>query len=314
MVSFKKPKFSFTFSLDEEIAHLRENKAYRGIPAKSDDRLLICTWNIANLGLHERSDDHYQLIAEVLSWFDICAIQEVNDDLTGLYRLETYIGAEYELLFSDRGGNDERSAYCYDTGKVTHQAMIGELAIPPAEHRWINIAGIDRPFIGFDRNPFIATFQFRNTVFMLVNAHLFFGSDAREDEERRALEAYAVGRYADLRRDDIHAFTKNNIALGDFNIPKAEPGNPIYDALAKRGLVLPEHSTRLGSSISTDAQYDQIAFFPSLKRKIQDSGVFDYDRNLFPRLWEQGTKSDFMDYCRYYISDHRPMWLQLAFD
>ncbi len=314
MVSFAKPKFTFSFDLDEEIARLRENKAHRGIPAKSAEQLLICTWNIANLGLHERTDDHYRLIAEVLSWFDVCAIQEVHDDLTGLYRLETYIGAEYDLLFSDRGGNDERSAYFYDTSKVDHQAMIGELAIPPAEHRWIRIEGIDRPFIGFDRNPFIASFQFRNTVFMLVNAHLFYGSDAAEDEERRALEAYAVGRYADLRRDDVHTFTANIIALGDFNIPQAEPGNPIYDALAQRGLVLPEHSTRMGSSIATDAQYDQIAFFPSLKRKIQNSGVFDYDRNLFPRLWEMGTKRDFQAYCRYYLSDHRPMWLQIAFD
>ena len=192
--------------------------------------------------------------------------------------------------------------------------MIGELAIPPAEHRWIKLPGVDRPFVGFDRNPFIATFQFRNTLFMLLNAHLFFGSDARKDEERRALEAYAVGRYADLRRDDVHAFTENIIALGDFNIPKAEPGDPIFEALSKRGLVLPEHSTRMGSSISTDAQYDQIAFFPSLKRKIQNSGVFDYDRNIFPRLWDNGTERDFKQYCRYYISDHRPLWLQVSFE
>ena len=99
MVSFAKPKFTFSFSMEEEIEHLRENKAHRGIPDKSTGHLLLCTWNIANLGLHDRSDDHYRLIAEVLSWFDICAIQEVHDDLTGLYRLETYIGSQYDLIF-----------------------------------------------------------------------------------------------------------------------------------------------------------------------------------------------------------------------
>lgn len=314
MVSFEKPNFSFPFTLSQEIEHLRANKAHRGVPEKSSGRLLICTWNIANLGLHERTDDHYQMIAEVLSWFDIIALQEVHDDLTGLYQLEAHIGAEYDLIFSDRGGNDERSAYIFDASKVGRQPLIGELAIPPSEHRWIRLPGVSQKFVGFDRNPYIATFQFRNTIFMLLNAHLFFGSEAKEDMERRALEAFATGRYADLRRDDVHAFTENIIALGDFNIPKAEAGDPIFDALARRGLVVPEHSTRLGSSISTDAQYDQIAFFPSLKRSIKASGVFDYDRNIFPALWENGTRSDFEKYCRYYISDHRPMWMQVEFE
>ena len=314
MVSFDKPEFSVPFNLAQEIEHLRANKAHRGIPDKSDERLLLCTWNIANLGLQERSEGHYRLIAEILSWFDIIAIQEVHDDLTGLYQLEAHIGAEYDLIFSDRGGNDERSAYLFDASKVERQPLVGELAIPPSEHRWIKLPGVSHKFVGFDRNPYIATFQFRNALFMLINAHLYFGSDGKKDKERRSLEAYATGRYADLRRDDVHAFTKNIIALGDFNIPMADPGDPIYEALTKRGLVVPAHSTRLGSSISTDAQYDQIAFFPSLKRKIKASGVFDYDRNIFPALWDMGTQKDFEKYCRYYISDHRPMWMQVEFD
>jgi endonuclease/exonuclease/phosphatase family metal-dependent hydrolase len=313
MVAFEKPPFTFSFSIEEEKNHLRNNKAHRGIPDKNDRELLVATWNIANLGLHQRADDHYQLIAEILSWFDIIAIQEVHDNLDGLYRLETYIGSEYDLMFNDKGGNDERAAYFYDANKVERLQMTGELAIPPSEFRWIKLPGVNYSFAGFDRNPFIASFQFRNTRFVLLNVHLFFGSESQADMDRRALEAYAVGRYADLRRDDVHRFSENIIALGDFNIPMATPGDEIYDALSKRGLKAPEHSTRMGSSIMSDAQYDQVMFFPSLKRKIQNSGVFDYDRSLFPELWNQ-RPADFNTYCRYYISDHRPLWVQVRFE
>ncbi len=52
------------------------------------------------------------------------------------------------------------------------------------------------------------------------------------------------------------------VALGDFNMPKREPGDPILDALARLGLELPEHSSEIGSNLQSDKHYDQIAFFP----------------------------------------------------
>ena len=147
---------------------------------------------------------------------------------------------------------------------------------------------------------------------MLLNVHLYFGSNHWKHRHRRALEAFAVGRYAKLRRDDVHSFTENIIALGDFNIPMAQSGDEIFDALSKKGMSVPEHSTRLASSISTDNQYDQVAFLPNLKRKVVKSGVYDYDQVLFADLWNQ-RPSDFEAFCKYYISDHRPMWVQRNF-
>jgi len=129
---------------------------------------------------------------------------------------------------------------------------------------------------------------------------------------RRALEAYAIGRYVDLRGDDKHTVSPNIIALGDFNIPKAKKGDPIYDALIERGLTLPDHSTRQGSNLKSDKQYDQIAFVPRLKNNIVAEGVFDYDTTLFPNLWDK-SETQFHKYCRYYISDHRPLWMELKF-
>jgi len=79
-------------------------------------------------------------------------------------------------MFTDKGGNDERATYFYDT-KVKRLQLNGELAIPPTYHRHIKIAGVKRKFTGFNRNPFIGTFSFKNTAFMLLNVHLHFGSN-----------------------------------------------------------------------------------------------------------------------------------------
>ena len=98
-------------------------------------------------------------------------------------------------------------------------------------------------------------------------------------------------------------------------MPKREPADPIFRALTRLGLELPEHSTQIASSISTDANYDQIAFLPGTTKRCftGHKGVFDYDTVIFPDLWQNGTnKERFRSYLRYYISDHRPMWVELS--
>ena len=99
--------------------------------------------------------------------------------------------------------------------------------------------------------------------------------------------------------------------MGDFNLPLVKKGDPIYEALTAKGLQLPEHSTRVYSNITNDQQYDQIVFFPALKSKILKHGVFSFDMKLFGDLWQQ-SQSKFRAYLRYYISDHRPMWVELS--
>lgn len=45
--------------------------------------------------------------------------------------------------------------------------------------------------------------------------------------------------------------------MGDFNTPMAVAGDPIFDALTKLGLEVPNHSTQIASSIMSDAHTDQ---------------------------------------------------------
>jgi len=102
------------------------------------------------------------------------------------------------------------------------------------------------------------------------------------------------------------------VPLGDFNLPKAAPGDRIFDALVALGLETPPHSSQIGSAIASDSHYDQIAFFPGTTkdRFTGACNVFDFDGALFQDLWQQRTQAQFQAYVRYHLSDHRPLWAE----
>lgn len=315
MPSFPKPSFYFDFNVEEEkdaLRNYRDNKPGRKIPQKTNDKLLIATWNIANLGLQNRQDKEYDIIAEMVSWFDIIALQEVNDNLEGLRSIQQNLSNNYSAIFSDKAGNNERMAFLYDSDKVKLMEKFGEVSVPPKDLKYIKIEGINEKFTGFDRNPFFASSSAGNFNFLLVNVHLYYGEDTKVDQERRALEAYAVSRWADLRQASKYSYLKDIIVLGDFNILKVEPGDKTYSALRKRGLRRPEHSTRIYSNISKDKNYDQIMFFPghSSEEFTGNIGIFDFDGIIFQDLWNSRSPAQFRSYLRYYISDHRILWAE----
>jgi endonuclease/exonuclease/phosphatase family metal-dependent hydrolase len=312
---FPKPSFSYSYELPAQLEALRryrDIKPGRAIPPKAQDRLLLATWNIANLGVQERRDSDHRLLAEILSWFDLAAIQESNDNPQGIRGIQSQLPDYYRLLFSDAAGNNERLTFLYDSRRVEQLEEVGELAIPPSDLRYIKLSGSEQRFEGFDRNPYLGLFQASSFTFQLANVHLYWGSDSAIAMNRRRLETFAVARWADLRRRSPYASTPNILTLGDFNLPKSEPGDPIYDELTSRGLQLPRHSTQIGSSIAEDAHYDQIAFFPGPTQDqfTGNSGVFDYDGALFRTLYRNRGQKDFLAYCRYYVSDHRPLWAE----
>lgn len=312
MPPLPKPRFTFEYSVETEMRELRAHAKVRGVPARSESRLLVGTWNIANLGAHARRPDDLRVIAGILSFFDLVAVQECREDCGHLQDILRNMGSSYRLLFSDAGGNNERLVFIYRPRKVTLLEKIGEIAFPPSDYKNIKIPGVARRFDGFDRTPYLAAFRAGKTAFMFVNVHSFFGSMSRASVERRALETLAVARWADRRRRSRFAFTKEIFVMGDFNMPKREKGDAIYDALTRLGLELPRHSTEVGSSLSTDNHYDQVAYFPGESADLLvQSGVFDYDTVAFRELWESRDAKDFKTYCRYYISDHRPLWVEL---
>jgi endonuclease/exonuclease/phosphatase family metal-dependent hydrolase len=320
MPAFPKPRFEYDYNLDAQLRLLRdypklEGKEDRAIPPRTRNRLLLATWNIANLGVQQRRTKDYRLIAEIIGWFDVVAIQETNDDLSGLRGIMAELPKRFRAVFSDPGGNRERYAVVFDTERATLLDEIGRITVPPKDLASVKLPEVKRKFEGFDRNPYLVSLRVGKLEFVVADVHLYFGTESKESIERRCLEAYAIGRWADLRRNDKNAYTPNVLALGDFNLPVRDETDPIYRALTRKGLHLPPHSTKVGgSNLNDDAQYDQMAVFPGpMEEAIERTGVFDFDGALFRDLWGSTKKEQtrFRSYVKYYLSDHRPLWTAL---
>jgi endonuclease/exonuclease/phosphatase family metal-dependent hydrolase len=303
----------FTYSLATERQALLSTKTHRGVPHKATNKLLAATWNLTNFGIQERSDNDFALMAEVISWFDLVAIQEIADDLTHLRKLMNNLPSTYEVIISDIGGNDERAGFLYDSAKVERLELAAEVAVSPSDQRYIRMRGVSGSFQGFDRNPYVVAFRAGALEFTAVSVHLFFGSNAYYDEDRRALEAYALARWADQRHKAPGAYSQNILVMGDLNLPIRDESSSVYKALKAKRLILPKHSTAMGSSLGGDKDYDQVAFQAG---GMQDSytgnsGVFDFDRKpFFADAWDPNQPDYFMAVVRYHIADHRPLWAE----
>jgi endonuclease/exonuclease/phosphatase family metal-dependent hydrolase len=314
---FPRPRFAYDYEPAAQIAALRDyrkNKPGRQIPRKSSKTLLVATWNIANLGVQDRLDSDYALMAEMASWFDLVAIQEVNDNLRGIEAIHAKLPARYDLLFSDSSGNQERQAFLYDSRKISRLREVGRVSIPPRDLPRIKVSGSLTAFGGFDRGPYLASFESGSFRFGLLNVHLFYGSRKARDINRRVLETFAVAWWADKTHRDAFSYVDDVIPLGDFNLPKARIGDRVFDTLVSLGLQLPPHTSQIGSAIASDSHYDQIAFFPggAQTRFTGECNVFDFDGALFQDLWNDPnrTPKQFLEYARFHVSDHRPLWAE----
>ncbi len=86
--------------------------------SKLNYNLLLCTWNIREFdsGTYgERIFESNYYIAEIISKFDIVAVQEVHRSLSGLKKVLLILGDTWKYVVSDTTegarGNDERIAY-----------------------------------------------------------------------------------------------------------------------------------------------------------------------------------------------------------
>ena len=316
MPPFPKPSIDYAYDVAAEKRALRAHRKLRGLPAKTADALLIATWNVANLGTQHRRDEDFALIAEMLGWFDMVAVQEVNDNFADLAYIVQLMGTKYRYVMSDASGNSERMAFVYDSRKVKLAEEIGEVAFPPSQYASVRVEGASGAFAGFDRSPYLGTFVAPHFSLTLLNVHLYFGGEQQAHIHRRALETAAVARWARLRAASKYATTRDVLALGDFNMPRGEPGNLVYGAATKAGLKRPAHSSQVPTAIASDNQYDQILYFPEqTEPKLKAMGVFDYDTAVFSSLWNGAVnqnRTSFCAYLRYYLSDHRPVWCQMS--
>jgi endonuclease/exonuclease/phosphatase family metal-dependent hydrolase len=312
---------------------IRKEIPYRTV----NDTLLMATWNIRDFDSNKfrhgpRLKESFFYIAEIISAFDIVAVQEVNADLSALKTVMQILGPNWDYITTDKtdgkSGNQERMAFVYDTRKVDFQKIAGEIVLPQSK-----LVGDDRQFA---RTPFLVSFQSGWFRFMICTVHLYYGSSTGEKLQRRVDEIDAIAGFLAKRAEDESA---NYIVLGDFNI--VSPEHKTMDALTRHGFVVPDELAQAPSNMLLNKHYDQIGF------KARDgqvkfgghSGVFNFYETLFREedvdiyrdrmtneakldLGEDGLPTDSEENTKYYLSywrtfqmsDHLPMWVELKID
>src|SRR4030042_1489766 len=118
------------------------------IPKKTRDQtLLVASWNLREFGgikYGGREDEPLFYISEIMSRFDLIAVQEVRDNLDALDALMNILGGLWKYMVSKETqgpqGNNERLALIYDTRKMAFGGL-GSLSYirnqvfpPPSEY------------------------------------------------------------------------------------------------------------------------------------------------------------------------------------
>jgi endonuclease/exonuclease/phosphatase family metal-dependent hydrolase len=323
MPGFKRPAFPHAIDIDRERKALRAHKPTRALPQRQAGHLLLATWNIANLGApeQEREPECFPLLAEIVSYFDLVAVQEIRDNVSAVRELLDALPSSWRLLFSEAGGNDERFGFYWDNDTVDPGQLVGKVTFEPKELARAGGTG----FLGFSRAPYIGTFHSGSLQIELVSAHSFFGKAKNPlDMARRLAETKALGWWCQERSKDPDSYTKDILAVGDLNTPSEDDwpmAKQMLDDLPARGLHTPRWNkdgdetvleTQIGTAVRSENHYDHLLFFPTAtEADLEQVGVFDLDAVIFHDLWQSKTPNEFNDYVIWAISDHRPLWAQL---
>ena len=307
---------SLCADLDSKIPPKRE---------RSDKNLLIATWNIRCFGSLTRkwtaeSEDSpkrdlrgLRAICEILSRFDVVAIQEITGDLRSLRDMVVFLGKNWAFLMTDitlgKAGNKERMAFIFDRRRVQPSGLACELVVPP---EWLGEIGKDALSSQFARTPYAVSFKAQNTTFILVTLHVLFG----EDSTGRKTELKAIARWMAEWATRTTNWHQNFIVLGDFNIDRYE--DELWQAFTSTGLKAPSELNKVPRTIfheegkpETNRFYDQIAWFidekseiPRLSMNYLKAGFF----NFLPHVY---TDRDFNKVSiSWRVSDHYPLWTE----
>ena len=308
-----------------ELAALRQ-ALDAAVPPRLGDNLLIATWNLRAFGSltrkwhsgpndSPRRDLHSALcIAEIVSRFDVIAIQEVKADLRARRDLLKKLGPNWAFALTDvtygSPGNGERLAYLFDTTRVKLSGLACELVVPedPGTNVSLPANAFQRQFV---RTPYAVSFLVGTKTFVLVTLHVIYG----DNSAGRIGELTAIAKWLRNWAEQEDDYGHNLICLGDFNIDRQN--DPLYQAFVSTGLTpAPDHEGLDRTVFSTPGRpelnsfFDQIAWFQTVKQKpyltlpYRKGGRFDFRGHVMANLTIQQLS--------YRLSDHFPLWVEFG--
>ena len=219
----------------EDLERLRQGIADQAVPSKKlDHNLLIATWNLRAFGgLTQKwqsgpgdsplRDLHsLAVIAEIVSHFDVVAIQEARETLSALRHMLKMLGPEWGLILTDvnqgERGNGERMAFVFDTRRVKPSGLAGELVVyvDPGQDETADPLVLREQFA---RTPYAVSFISGTQTFILVTLHVVWGTAPAD----RLPELRGIADWlADWATRTSDEYNQNLITLGDFNIEDPE--------------------------------------------------------------------------------------------
>jgi len=254
---------------------------------KSSKSLILGSWNIRNFdddrfNYGKRTQESLFYIAEIISKFDVIAVQEICEDINPLKNLMSILGGEYDYILSDvthssLGGNKERLGFIYNTKKVKFTGIAGEIVLP----KKLLISKETKDNRQFSRTPIGVEFLSGWFRFTFSTVHIYFGSNSGNTPQykRRVEEIQAVAKYISTHAKKSPS---NQILVGDFNIK--QKGSSGFNALADNGFTIV--ANRLGSNRDQTKYYDQISFISKFEQleileKDRDDRVFQFFDSVY---------------------------------
>ena len=306
----------------------------REVPKKTDDNLLVATWNIREFGgltdkwrststdSPKRDLHSLACISEIVSRFDVVAIQEVQADIRALRHMLKALGDRYTVVLTDAvvddKGDNERLAFIFDRERLEVSGLACELVVPlnwtteKKPKTGIPQVALDRQFA---RTPYAVAFKSRGATFILITLHVAWAGTSRAALAERAEELSAISTWLQSWAKDVSNWDQNLICLGDFNIDRKD--GALWQAFTSTGLTVPEQiaSPRRIGGKPLEGFYDQIAWFTEDKAgehpllSLNFTGraeMFDWSKTV---LADSGLTSNQKSWR---ISDHYPLWVEFS--
>jgi hypothetical protein len=105
-----------------------------GCPIRRNDSVVIGSFNALKLGKDDDNKKRWNFLKRFVSRYDLLAIQEVMDDLSGIRRLKKMLGSSFELIVSDTTGAipgsrglRERLAYLYRPERIELKELTSDI-------------------------------------------------------------------------------------------------------------------------------------------------------------------------------------------
>lgn len=236
-----------------------------GFPKRVYGSALMGSFNIRKLGSsRSRSPETWDFLARICRQFDLLAIQEIMDDLSGMNRLMDLLGPEFGMVVSDKTGSfpgapglGERLGFIYRWSVVKRGEVISDITydrtkvieilaenyqeikqvLEPYSERLLDYQAGNRrkpkniklpAFLSFIRQPYCVSFK--------IN-----GFPETRPYEFMAVNAHLYfGNYMSDRRQEFHALMQwiiervknggnayypNFVLLGDLNLDYNNPAS-----------------------------------------------------------------------------------------